>query len=600
MAEPQDFVYAIRERIGQPGIFAGRQQELEMHLKWVHQIENEFSKSIAVLGRRKSGKTALMQRIYNIIWNENGRIIPFYIEMLDTPKWINEFCWEYYFVFISQYICFKTRNPGFGLGFGTTDPDTLLRQAEYYKLEIIAGDIKNFKIQASLHQPGNLFRYVVSAPERIAKSGGDFFVVMIDEFQYMNEYIFWDEARTNKAKGLVGYYHDLSESKISPMFVSGSYVGWLKELIADYFEGGRLRERELSPTLKPEEGLECIRKYSEISGQPVTPESALVLNELTKSSPFYISSVFDCVMDNKDLRTARGVMEAFSYEISDRGSELHKVWMEYIRRTISSVNDRHVRNIVLFLLKHSDREWSRDELREHLNLQMPGEELEKKLAMLVKGDLIGRGTTMFRYRSIPDKIFELIFRGVSQDEIDNFQNTVKHELIEEMVRIHPAYKSLQGRISYLQGHFPEYLVSLELRKQQKGQPLMKRVENYQPGAAFADYKAVYTEYKLNLVYGREHEADVYAYQPEGQSLVFELKNQQKKKANEKDVRKFMQLLELMKESLNGNKASLHGIFLSQNGFTAAAIKLMEASGIMYAGFRKWFEGAQWNDPATDT
>ncbi len=86
---------------------------------------------------------------------------------------------------------------------------------------------------------------------------------MIDEFQYMEEYICWDRARKDKATGIVGGYHGLSESKVVPMLVAGSYVGWLRELIMEKFKGGRLREKSLNPRLRPEEAWSvCISTVS--------------------------------------------------------------------------------------------------------------------------------------------------------------------------------------------------------------------------------------------------------------------------------------------------------------------------------------------------
>ena len=57
--------------------------------------------------------------------------------------------------------------------------------------------------------------------------------------------------------------------------------------------------------------------------------------------------------------------------------------MEYIAKAFPKINDRHAKNIVLHLSKHSDREWTRDELREALNLEMSDQDLEKKLKTLV-------------------------------------------------------------------------------------------------------------------------------------------------------------------------------------------------------------------------
>ncbi|TGO02003.1 hypothetical protein PN36_32265 [Candidatus Thiomargarita nelsonii] len=50
-----------------------------------------------------------------------------------------------------------------------------------------------------------------------------FFLVMIDEIQYMTKYIYYDKAHQVLAPNLPGAYHGLVESKVAPMLVSGSF-----------------------------------------------------------------------------------------------------------------------------------------------------------------------------------------------------------------------------------------------------------------------------------------------------------------------------------------------------------------------------------------
>ncbi|MCP4344409.1 MAG: hypothetical protein GY795_02660, partial [Desulfobacterales bacterium] len=92
---------ALKERIGEPSLFCGRKREMDLLLKWTEKIPRELSKSRALLGRRKSGKTAIMQRLFNILWNQNGRVIPFYFEVLDQDQWLLDFCDKYYRTFIT-------------------------------------------------------------------------------------------------------------------------------------------------------------------------------------------------------------------------------------------------------------------------------------------------------------------------------------------------------------------------------------------------------------------------------------------------------------------------------------------------------------------
>jgi len=54
----------LKEKIGNPELFSGRKKELDFFLKWIDNIKREISPSTALLSRRKTGKTSLLQRLY--------------------------------------------------------------------------------------------------------------------------------------------------------------------------------------------------------------------------------------------------------------------------------------------------------------------------------------------------------------------------------------------------------------------------------------------------------------------------------------------------------------------------------------------------------
>jgi len=101
----------LKEKIGNPGLFTGRKSEISYFLKWIGGIKKEFSMSTAVLSRRKTGKTALMQRMYNLIFEKNMGVIPLYYEVREGKRWVVDFCQDFYLTYIFQYIAFKTRKP---------------------------------------------------------------------------------------------------------------------------------------------------------------------------------------------------------------------------------------------------------------------------------------------------------------------------------------------------------------------------------------------------------------------------------------------------------------------------------------------------------
>jgi hypothetical protein len=80
--------YAYEERIGNPDLFTGRKAELDYFLKWISDIKDEKSQSTAMLARRKMGKTAIMERLFNITFYKNDGVIPFYYEIKENDIWL--------------------------------------------------------------------------------------------------------------------------------------------------------------------------------------------------------------------------------------------------------------------------------------------------------------------------------------------------------------------------------------------------------------------------------------------------------------------------------------------------------------------------------
>jgi hypothetical protein len=99
----------LPEKIGNPDLFSGRKKELELFQNWIAGIKKGISRSYAILSRRKTGKTALMQRLYNLTFEKNDGVVPFYYEIKEGKVWAVDFCRDFYFTFIWQYIAFKSR-----------------------------------------------------------------------------------------------------------------------------------------------------------------------------------------------------------------------------------------------------------------------------------------------------------------------------------------------------------------------------------------------------------------------------------------------------------------------------------------------------------
>ncbi|MCP4399469.1 MAG: hypothetical protein GY801_19485 [bacterium] len=74
-------------------------------------IPKRISKSRMIPARRKSGKTAFVQRLFNELWSQGGEVIPFYFSIVENKIWYPDFAELYYCTFASQYFSFVERDP---------------------------------------------------------------------------------------------------------------------------------------------------------------------------------------------------------------------------------------------------------------------------------------------------------------------------------------------------------------------------------------------------------------------------------------------------------------------------------------------------------
>lgn len=215
-------------------------------------MPKKLSKSRVILARRKSGKTAFVQRLFNQLWHENGPVIPFYFNVSENKIWLTHFVIEYYRTFASHYISFLERD------------ERLVRHL--LTLEEIQDYGRTHGIELLVHDTTQLLEYEVvgrgrdlmwclasSAPHRFASIYDQRILVIIDEFQYLTRYIYPDQDfQASPIETMPGSFHSHAESKVAPMLVTGSYVSWLMEISLKYLEAGRLSKRRMSPYLTPE------------------------------------------------------------------------------------------------------------------------------------------------------------------------------------------------------------------------------------------------------------------------------------------------------------------------------------------------------------
>jgi hypothetical protein len=266
-------------------------------------------------------------------------------------------------------------------------------------------------------------------------------------------------------------------------------------------------------------------------------------------------------------------------------------WMEYMAKAFPEINDRNAKNIVLHLSKYRDREWTRDELREELNLEMTDGELEKKLKALVKTDIINQGQSNFDYRGVRESIFDKVFRGIYEKEIRKFDpKVIREEYSAELKKEKKRYKQLLGKYNYQKGYHAEFLILNQLLYHAgKNNELLKSVTRYLPDDFdFCDYSRVW-KYHSSPEYSRVFSVDIFArsLSSHDYSIIGEVKNREQKKFSGDEVIEFEKKFAEVKKLENIDRAV--GFIFSRGGFTNEAEAYCREKGIACSEDERWLE-----------
>ena len=473
--------FAIKERVGLPENFIGRVEELEYLYTWATNISREISRSIAFLGRRKIGKSLILERLYNILYSEQKGLIPFYYEFREGTRSGKEFYQDFTLRFYLQAIGYYTRDTSWirkavnkqevvDLTLVkeaiTALPDTLIPLFE--KL------LDNCARMLKTEKP--LYEYVlaaVDAPLGLATTTSlDVRVVqMIDEFQYLNMYIDAGvEEKPCKA------YMSTAESRQAPLLITGSLMGVVSEELMLWLPQ-RFSER-IVPTMKVEETIAMTMNYGRLYDHAITPEVAGYIAHVTNNVPGRIVELLTPAMGKPQIASFDDVDRALEFEVGSSGNIKHD-WDEYLMLAMNAVNDVNMRRITFFLCKHEGAWFYPGELKQAMGLELEDARLREELALLHKYDIVelkgGRYGGVFdrtlkkvlmaNYGEILDLPMEAFDAYFTNDNMLDYlkERVAQLELsLAEMRDLKHTLDVLRGQHNNLKGHDYEREVLLNL------------------------------------------------------------------------------------------------------------------------------------------
>jgi len=576
----------LKEKIGKPELFSGRYQELKSLLKWVHMAKNELARSEAIISRRKTGKTALMHRLYNIIFHQNEGVIPFYYEIKETNQWILDFSESYFFTFIGQYIAFKTRNKTY-LEMITIDYDILIDIVSKENLAYLNPYIHFIQKLVNDQKEVRLWDTVRDMPRILAASQNETIIQMIDEFQYLNRHIYRDKACTNHYSDFAGTYFHTAEYKTAPLLISGSWVGWLMRDLSTMLPS-RFRYDFFLQDMPENEAIETIFKYSDILNIPIANDIAQLMLELTQGNPCYISSLFFSTFVDKNFTSEDGFLKTVEYEVFNGAVKAR--WMEYLSYAFTAINGYESdlsKKIVLYLCQNKEREVSRAEIKNDLNLDISDHDLEKRMQALVLSDIVRQGRSQFYYQGIKDHLFDRVFKSHYADEIEQFD---PKEITNEYKALFKHWKHkfhvICGKYGSLKGRFAEYMIThlLKYKAVDNNAFFCAMMHNLPDDFSFVKYQTVW-KYTASPVMQNMFEIDVFAKALDDQySLIGEVKN----RLSAFSAKEAAAFVEKANQLIQFEHVGKYVLFVySIKGFTQDAIQYFKENQIAWCDDERW-------------
>src|SRR6056297_715208 len=446
---PKKIEYALPEQIGEPDLFVGRKKEFDYFLgDWYRLVEKNFAQNQAIISRRKKGKTAFLQRLFNILWSAGKEpkedtisVIPFYYSIRDKQVSLGYLALDFFTEFVKCYCSYKQR-----------DKKLLYSNIKFKQLEEIINDQPVKAIYATMASYVEeddwevMWDIASRAPSTIGRNTGEKIVQIIDEFQNINEYV--HDKDKDRLDQMSGTYMQVADFREAPLIVSGSEVHWLLKIVRSLT--GRFQSYPLE-NLPEDEAKEAIEKYAHFMDTTINQEAIEKIWELTQGDPLYIKALFLSRYNQaKDYTVDDNIVDVYEKEISE--GEIYTTWMEYILNTFDTVNKTNSKRIMLYLFNQG-KEKTRAEIIKDLKLPYTDQEAEEKLNALIAGDLISQGQSAYDYTITRDKTYELVFRRIYQKEIDHFVPDIKTEI-----------RKMIGRDNYTKGKFAEFLIREKMKK----------------------------------------------------------------------------------------------------------------------------------------
>lgn len=563
-------------------LFVNREDELALFTNWANSIPRLPLNSFALVGRRRTGKTAILKKVYNWLFHEQERILPVYISFdgylsRQEPISSYQFAEEYFSGYIRSYLAFTYRKPllmrpQFNL------PD-LQAFAHSVQDEYVLRLFSQYEILLPRHIPHSLVKWVINFPWGVADIRDTPTAILVDEFQVLTKVY---DPQQKIHQDYTDNFQQAAEARWAPLLVSGSAVSLLTDHALGGMLNGRFKYKYIQP-LSRSYSHDLVFRLGSVSGINVNEELAEAIWQLTAGFPYPIHCLMTSTCQSRvNFPDLSALEEVYIFELTNEQGKLWQHYREEFEKYSHQLNDGLVtRRVMLWATKYPDQRIDAEQVAEEI-----GVELKEVRASLEK----------LRWVDVVSKIGLISYKGPTDTMMRHF---IEYQHYTEIEKLAPSevlkdwkkeYLRLRGQTNNEKGQLAEVHVGSIMRGFD-GREVDGTLYFNQAGMMqLPDFKKI--ERRTGLVVdGIPIEIDLIGEWEETSSEDEDEQTEakqgawlvqvkySKKRIREKTVRLFLTQVEAMKKAGYDTTTCW---YIAKGGFVKKAAQLLDESGILFS------------------
>ncbi|MBV7329745.1 hypothetical protein KFU94_16160 [Chloroflexi bacterium TSY] len=558
-------------------LFVDRHEEVKMYWEWGTNVPPPVGNSRALIGRRRTGKTSILVRVFNRLFHEQEKILPVYVSFaqylhLNRPLTMQEVGDHYLAGYLSSFLAFRYRRPE--IMRSSPGIERVRQLASEFNDPIVDELLRDHAIVSNTERIGDPpAQFAINTPRTVAGLHTIPTAVIVDEFQVLTTV--YDPVQ-DLTHDLTDSFQWAADTRLAPLLVSGSSIS----LLVGQALGGMLSGRFKSWHLKPlTQGFayELVRRLGERMGIVVTEELAEAIWRLTDGYPFSINSLMTSVSPaRRRLPSLDALQEVANFELTDTNGDLYQHYSEEFNKYSHQLNEGDTtRKVMLWTTKY------------------PDQTLDPKVAATELGldeRTVREALEKLRWADIVRKSGLITYVGPSDPMLRRF---IEYQHYTEIEKLGPdkvfrdwekEYKKKLGALSRALGEVGEMYAYAVIRNFD-GQEVSGADYFNHDGSVWLPYFDIIERQGGHVFRGIPIEIDLigewFLPQPDNRKGVWFVQvRYQQRKMGKQAVEKFLEQIEHIKPKFEDS--TITSWYFSKSGFTEEAAQILREAGVLFS------------------